>query len=497
MAYNYDPFDPYQLRQQSMMGNIGMGNVGADMTQGVNPFQTLPTNPNVPDMSAAYNAPQPQQPQQPQQNPDDLSMQRQISLMNQFFPQNTASQDRFNSLLNAPPQMNTPSTARKLVAGLGSMGQYNKQTGMFTGGGPEQAEKIMYEPYLRDLAQWKEQVGPNQQAATIENQANNINRQAGSTMVNAQVASERAAQQEEAARRRAEETNRHNQETEANARRKADIMDLKRSDPTWKFETSADGTIYAFNEKNPTQKVNTGVKGTDLTDTQKALLGIMGQAYVETIRGQNQVTTKETPPGVAEKDPTGKQVTDQQQIAWKQMHDSSAPGSEWLIRGDDGVFDLKTKPVVGERKSLFGGTYTQQDLDNWQKAYDAAYPTKKSAPQTQTQTQTGGNEQPSGFRTPSLPFPSTKGLYKIGQTESKPSIVIPGSVDPNAPKKGDKVGIDWSGGGNGGGSDQHAGVQSGALVQVQGPDGKLYTVPAQNVDKMLADPKYKGFRRVQ
>jgi hypothetical protein len=310
-------------------------------------------------------------------------MKRRVDLMNQFFPQDTTASDRFNSLIDSPPQMNNPGFGRRLTAGLAGIGQYNKQTGMWSGGGPDVTEKILYEPYLRELSQWKEQLTPAQQAAVLENQSNNINRQAGSTMVNAEVAADRVRQQEEAARIRQQgidqkndETNRHNMENERIAQRRNEIMNMKRTDPTWHFEDSGDGTIYAFNEKDPNQRINTGIKSTNLDDYQKAVLGIAGQAYVQGMRNDGQIQTKQTVPGKNPGDETGKQFTDRQQMAWKQIYDSGAPEKKWLVRGADGVFDIADKPQVGGGKTLgmFGSAYTPADVAEWQRVYDAGYP---------------------------------------------------------------------------------------------------------------------------
>jgi hypothetical protein len=441
-------------------------------------------------------------------------MQRRINLMNQFFPEQNQASDRFNSMIQNAPQLNKPGFMDKLTAGLSGLGQYNKQTGMYTGGGPDVVNKVLYAPYLRDVAAWKEQLAPAQQAATIENTSNNISRQAGSTMVNAEVAAERARLQEKTAAAKQASLDDYNREKLRIDAAKQEMQAAKMQQPNMEYKTGADGYVYGYDRNSRTPPWNTGVRETDMTPREKMFYGIASALALQGVKGQNAIDVKSTPPGAVDKPETGKEFTDRQQMAWKTMWDKG--DRKYLTKDASGFFELANQPVESEGYGIGDwGVVTKDDVAAWQRAHDAGYPTqaptqtpntiKPPAPapdggiqsQPSSGTGTGGRQ----FQMPRLPAPSgggqigvTPGLFNIGQTQNQGPMqgamapMIPDDVPAGAPQKGDRVGD---------ADQQQAGVQSGQLAVVQGPDGKQYTVPVANVDRMLADPQFAGYRRVK
>lgn len=187
--------DIARLRQQNTLGGIpdmsgGTMGMGMDMNYGPSPSMGGPP-PTFPDWgipSSVYGTPQgPQQPewQGPLQVPEvgqttqPTSIDDLLAQVNRFYTPSTAASDRFNNQINQYPQREEPSLGRKLVAGgLGLDARQRLGTPfapLAARGNPIPVmEQAMYAPHIRDVADWKEQITPMQQAATLEN-AQNVN----------------------------------------------------------------------------------------------------------------------------------------------------------------------------------------------------------------------------------------------------------------------------------------------------------------------------------
>jgi len=202
--------NPY-LRQQKIFGQFdnidpndyGMGQVPifTGMESNTPPYAPPGPvmDPRPPSMATSQSV---QGPPAPTMDPGLKSI---IDQMNAGYTPDYTSRDRLNRLLDAPPERNKPSWARKLVAGGLSL---KSEDPIAT------AEKAMYAPYLRDQAEWTGKTAPFAQAAQLENTANIQERTLVGNAATAHAAQVRADTQQriadaknETAQKRAENDN--------------------------------------------------------------------------------------------------------------------------------------------------------------------------------------------------------------------------------------------------------------------------------------------------
>lgn len=171
----YTSFDIKKLRQPYTLGTQSPPPTFPD--SGVMP-QESPI-PQVPPNLAQQTQPDTQA--QPPAN-DIAGLMAQL---NQIYTPETAARDKYNDLLNSVPERNTPGLARKIVAGGMGLGSKDPLGTM---------EGVMYAPYLRDMAGWKEKTEPTYRAAQMENTANANERQLAGNVLNAKTQSDRIAE---------------------------------------------------------------------------------------------------------------------------------------------------------------------------------------------------------------------------------------------------------------------------------------------------------------
>lgn len=192
MAYDYR-FDIGNLRQPNIFGGMpepiqgvdfGMSNLpimqsaprapapqASSLGLGQNPFGTF--DPGIPNQATPAMG--------PQVSPRAVDPYGIIDYVNRLYDPETEATERYNTLLNNYPERNDPSIWQKLVAaGMGWGAKDPIQT----------MENAMYAPYNREVADWSTQVGPYQQAASLEN-ARNVNERTlaanlGTNLVNQQ-----------------------------------------------------------------------------------------------------------------------------------------------------------------------------------------------------------------------------------------------------------------------------------------------------------------------
>src|SRR3990170_1924504 len=82
-------------------------------------------------------------------------------LINKMYTPETKASNQFNEMLGQYPERNKPGIMRRIGAGLIGLE-----------GGPEAAEKFMYQPFERKLVDWKAKIGPAQAAMTQERLGN-------------------------------------------------------------------------------------------------------------------------------------------------------------------------------------------------------------------------------------------------------------------------------------------------------------------------------------
>jgi len=387
MAYDYN-FDPTKLRQQAIFGGMGNGNVNPfpvnpfDPTQSENPFQTNGFDPvTVPGVPPPPQAPPEVAPPDPQ-NDINLEMQRRIELMNKFFPQETKASDRFNELVNNAPKMNKPGIGTRIAAGIGSMGQYNKQTGMFQGGGPEVGYKMMYAPYMRDVTAWKDQITPAQQAATLENNSNNIGRQAGATMVNAEVAADRTRTQEKTAAAKQAGIDANNKAVNEINMRKAQAYAAKQEGASFKV---VGNKLYGTYPNGETWEAG---EASDYSPTELARLKHEYKMAEIGKTTEGQVQVKQTVPGKAGAGTGGgdgeggtgrkgalgaKDAEANRQMQMEGLFYTNSKARKWITQTADGKFKLNNPPS-DEASWLQSDKADAEDREEYQALLRKLYP---------------------------------------------------------------------------------------------------------------------------
>jgi hypothetical protein len=92
-------------------------------------------------------------------------------LINRLYTPDTRASDRYNDLLDAPPQMNKPGIMRALLAGTAAFGANAKGKDML-----DIQDRVMYSPYAKAKEEWTTKTTPFGQAATNEVARNNTER---------------------------------------------------------------------------------------------------------------------------------------------------------------------------------------------------------------------------------------------------------------------------------------------------------------------------------
>jgi hypothetical protein len=93
------------------------------------------------------------------------------SILDSMYTPQTGASDRYNKLLDNMPEINTPGIGRKIAAAgqaLGNVGPHFTRTG----GGQDAADRVLYAPFLQDMAAFKEKAEPFYKAADLENRQN-------------------------------------------------------------------------------------------------------------------------------------------------------------------------------------------------------------------------------------------------------------------------------------------------------------------------------------
>ena len=163
-----------QLRQQNLFGGFGgFGGFGNSPNNAVldptgQPLDPPPAyDPQVLDPTGQPLASPEANVASSPMSPSGGSLDEWIGAINKGYTPSTVDRDRLRGHLDAYPEREEPSFMRKFAAmGMGLGASRDKGDPLAT------MEKVMYAPYMRDVADWKEKANPFQQAATLENQAN-------------------------------------------------------------------------------------------------------------------------------------------------------------------------------------------------------------------------------------------------------------------------------------------------------------------------------------
>lgn len=152
----------------------------------------------------------------------------------QFYQPTYSMQNRFASLLDQQPQPNNPSFARKLFSSLGALGSQDPF---------HAAQGMAYAPYYNQLAEWKQQLTPMQQAADNERQMNQVGMNANNQMRSFQINQQKADEAERFNRDKTQVA----QDKNDIARIRANAYDFKTRHPELEIETSKDGFLIGIN----------------------------------------------------------------------------------------------------------------------------------------------------------------------------------------------------------------------------------------------------------
>jgi len=233
--------------QGGIMGNLPPIGIGGGMPTSRNPFDNIFFGPDA----TATNTPP-----VASSNPVSGPMGNQPGMMDVgqrmsdlYQPANDAS-DRFDSLMQNYPQYERPGAWRTIAAILTDLKS-----------GPEAGQRVMDFHNTRRMTDWKNQIGPAQQAANLERQENSNMR-----MLAYQTVSQELRAQADAERAK-------NNEVNANIRQqRADIYDFKSKNPGLKVIATKGGNVMLLNPADG-KTTDTGIPSGVLSEADKITLG--------------------------------------------------------------------------------------------------------------------------------------------------------------------------------------------------------------------------------
>jgi hypothetical protein len=390
------PIDFSQIRRKSLFDPMNQGFISP-----VDPYLMGGNETNEPFVSPTeptFNAPELDMnalpPHKGKEPTDDFKMY--LDQLNQLYTPETQATNRFNQLLDNPPQMDeNPSIMRRIVAGGAGVGNI----AMRRPGGIEESEKVLQAPYLRNMADWKEKAEPFSRAAQQENAANAVERQLASGFLTNMTAQRKIDEQS----RIADEKNRI-----ANIRAEA----YSYKNHGWKIQVAGD-RIIAVSPNPPFETKDLGESGGMDRRELENLQGEWGVKAAEArgtasgwntyqfpdgtkIRWNDNSGEKEVyPPGsstpvVGAPEPPGimntignplappvprpesqMDVGRERQNTFEKLF-NTPEGSKW-IRRQGNTYSMKPMPEVGYPWNYFGNT--QEDVDEWTRIRDAVYGT--------------------------------------------------------------------------------------------------------------------------
>lgn len=135
---------------------------------------------------AGMGAPPPVAPPKPPSYDPNASINATMDAINRVYTPETVDRDRLRALMDAAPERKAPSFGRAMVAaGLSLKAADPLAT----------SEKVLYAPFYRQQADWKEKADPFYKTAELENRANINERTLAGNVVTGVTAAERLAEQ--------------------------------------------------------------------------------------------------------------------------------------------------------------------------------------------------------------------------------------------------------------------------------------------------------------
>jgi hypothetical protein len=402
-----------QLRKKNLFDSFGNYNAGMgfeDDSSDITPEPSLwsesfpVSRMDVPTVKPSGNMDVLNQPSTPDTEEEDPNDPYGILKMLNKFPMQTSANDRFNAFLRQFPQEQDPSFMRKMTA---SMAGFK--------GGPEASNKILHDPYNRDLEKWKAQVEPLGKAADIERQGNITERQLFGNVATTTI----AAKRQEAQNRIAEEKNRI-QEEKNKASEKVAILrnNVNRMKAEgWTFDTKGPEIIAMRTKDGRPETIMTGVKTGELGDLElENLRGEWGVKKAEATgmnaidaiaaRGEQARLTKETAPGRTN---TPKMNIDQRKEMEQEIYRTDPAAKKFFKVNSDGTVTLKPPPVAGSMP----WSWSEADVTKYNQIMKQLYPDNPNIPTPGKQnigpgttTTTPGKKQAIGPTQPSIQNPA-------------------------------------------------------------------------------------------
>lgn len=239
-----------------------------------------------------------------------------------------------------------------------------------------------------------------------------------------------------------DQTEQKNRDTAEAARTRNAINRFKAENPDWTIDAKNGPNVIAYDPKNPTHRINLGPSG-HLDDTDKIeaegkwkvkAAEASGEAAIErTIAAGTQAReTKETVPGRAD---TPKDDAARVAETLKKIYYSDPSAQKFFSKAPDGSLTLKKGVEEGSIPYI---SWSSDDIAKYNSIVQEAYGTKA---------------------------PTAKSPTDTPKQSSSTTQVAPNTVP-------------------------------GQRLVVMGPDGTKKTIPAEQVQDFLKDPRYKGWKQV-
>lgn len=247
--------------------------------------------------------------------------------MRELYQPETAASDRFNELQNNYPQYEKPGFWRSAAGALSAFGPGGHEIGM----------KVANQHNDQRMSDWKNQIGPAQQAANIERQEN----------VNSRTLAHNTVQNEISGRR-LDETTRNNERNSAVRESRARVYEWKSRNPGMKFNFS--GPKVLMTDPTTGKVTNTGIDTGNLSDEDKMDIG--QDNAMQRIGAQGAVQS-----GLETQRQTGRETV-QDQRAWSQgnVPDPNDPTKSIAILYNSITGETKPLTMGGQNTGPVSGT---------------------------------------------------------------------------------------------------------------------------------------------
>jgi len=353
--------------------------------------------------------------------------------MKELYTPETGASDRFNTMIDNPPQYNEhQGKLRSLAAAIVAATQ-----------GSQAGTNALMAPYNHELAQYKQKIGPAGQAATLEKSNNANERTLATQTVNQELTNKR------------DDARNVNNERSAKVREdRAAVYRFKTEHPNKKFDFSGPKVLIA--DPATGEIINTGIETGSLSDADKLDLQHKNRtAEIETTGGETRKTeetrqdnrkeliplegdearkTKAAPSALTNKGEIPTQTKAAHQFALK-----NPTLAKWIKLGKSNTYDI-VKPAVKSndwRDTFRGVGPTEAEYKRITDAiYGEALPVEqpKRTGDTSTSTTTPNTNTPANK--PNIPGLPPEGKIKVSNDGGKTKHWLPFKQFETAKKQG-------------------------------------------------------------